>query len=214
MIEPFVSNFLSPTKAFRRFSVLLAIHHSPDISQQQIGEKTHLSSSMVNNYIKQLKNEGHLRVQGTTNRNQHYYLTATGRRELVESLVQYSGEVIRLYGNAKHEFSRLLGKFHREGIHTVVLFGAAETAEVVCAAMRQTPIRVTGIVDSDPEKQGLAFDRHIIKPPSCLTNLNPDAVIVTSFGQQEEICQTIKALVGDSIPIKRLSMIGAEKEIN
>ncbi len=167
---------------------------------------------MVNNYIKQLKKEGHIRVQGTTNRNHSYYLTASGRRELVESLVQYSGEVIRLYGNAKQEFSRLLGKFYSEGIRTVVLFGAAETAEVVCAAMRRTPIIVIGIVDSDPEKQGQVFDRHIIKHPSCLTDLDPDAVIVTSFGQQDEICQTIRELVGDSIPIKRLSMIGAGEE--
>ncbi|WP_167527572.1 MarR family winged helix-turn-helix transcriptional regulator [Desulfosarcina alkanivorans] len=214
MIEPFVSMFLSPTKAFRRFSVLLAIYHSPEVSQQQIGKRTHLSSSMVNNYIKQLKKEGHVCVHGTNNRNQSYYLTASGHRELVESLVQYSGEVIRLYANAKQEFAKLLGGFYREGIRTAVLFGAAETAEVVYAAMKRTPIRVTGIVDSDPGKQGQAFDRHIIKPPSSLIHLSPDAVIVTSFGQQEEICQTIKALVGDSIPIKRLSMIGAEEETN
>lgn len=212
MIEPFVSKFLSPTKAFRRFSVLLTIHHSPDLSQQQIGERTHLSSSMVNNYIKQLRNEKQICVRGTTNRNQSYHLTASGHHELVESLILYSAEVIRLYGNAKQEFSKLLGKFYDEGIRTVMLFGAAETAEVVYAAIRSSSIEVIGIVDSDDRKQGKKFDQFTIQAPIALATRNPDAIIVTSFAKQEEICQTIKGLVGESIPIKRLSTIGAMEE--
>jgi DNA-binding MarR family transcriptional regulator len=212
VIEPFISKFLSPTKAFRRFSVLLAIHHASDISQHQIGERTHLSSSMVNNYIKLLKNEGQISVCGTTNRNQSYHLTASGHRELIESLILYSADVIRLYGNAKNEFVKLIGQFYKEGIRTVVLFGAAETAEVVYAAIRSSAIRVVGVVDSDARKQGKAFEQLVIQSPSTIRTLKPDAVIVTSFGQQEEICQTIEALVGDSIPIKRLSRIGAMEE--
>jgi DNA-binding MarR family transcriptional regulator len=212
VIEPFISKFLSPTKAFRRFSVLLTIHHSSDISQQQIGERTHLSSSMVNNYIKQLKSEGQISVCGTTNRNQSYHLTASGHRELIESLILYSADVIRLYGNAKHEFAKLIDKFYAEGVREVVLFGAAETAEVVYAAIRSSSIKVIGVVDSDVNKQGKAFERLTIQPPTTLKTLNPDAIIVTSFGQQEGICQTIKDLVGDAIPIKRLSTIGILEE--
>jgi DNA-binding MarR family transcriptional regulator len=212
MIELFISKFLSPTKVFRRFSVLLSIHHCSDISQNQIGERTHMSSSMVNNYIKQFKKEGRVRVQGTTNRNQSYHLTASGHGELIESLIQYSAEVIRLYGSAKQEIAKLLGKFYEEGIREVVLFGAAETAEVVYAAIRSSSLKVIGVVDSDTCKQGKTFEQLTIQSPAVIKMLNPDAIIVTSFGQQEEICRTIQALIGDAVPIKRLSTISNMEE--
>jgi len=167
---------------------------------------------MVNNYIKQLKEEGQISVIGTTNRNQRYHLTASGHHELIESLVMYSAEIIRLYSSAKNEFATLFDRFYKEGIRKVVLFGAAETAEVVYAAMRRSDIKVVGVVDSDKGKQGEKFENLIIQPPSSLRSFNPDAVIVTSFGQQEDICRAVENLVGDEIPIKRLSMIGSMEE--
>lgn len=167
---------------------------------------------MVNNYIKLFKNEGQIRINGTTNRNQSYHLTTAGHRELIESLIQYSADVIRLYGIAKQEFAKLIGKFYEEGIRQVVLFGAAETAEVVYAAIRSSSISVIGVVDSDVNKQGKAFERLTIQPPTAIKTLNPDAIIVTSFGQQQGICRTIKDLVGDTIPIKRLSTISIVEE--
>ena len=212
VIEPFDSKFFSPTKEFRRFSVLFAIQNSPEMSQQQMGDITHLSSSMVNNYIKQLKNEGRIFVHGTTNRNQSYHLTESGQHELIQSLIQFSAEVIRLYGDAKNEFLKIINSYYGEGIRTVVLFGAAETAEVVCAAIRSSSLRVIGVVDSDRSKQGKSFDKFTIQSPMVIKDMNPDAIIVTSFGKQEEICRCIREIAGDSIPIKRLSTIDSAME--
>ena len=89
----------------------------------------------------------------------------------------------------------------------MILFGAAETAEVVYAAIRSSAMKVIGVVDSDKSKQGRCFDKFTIQPPQFLKDVNPDAIIVTSFGKQEEICQCVKGITGDSIPIKRLSTI-------
>ena len=57
MIQPFSSKFLSPTTKYRSMSVLMAVHDFPEISQEKIAGITHLSSSMVNNYIKSLRRE-------------------------------------------------------------------------------------------------------------------------------------------------------------
>ena len=94
----------------------------------------------------------------------------------------------------------------------MVLFGAAETAEVVYAAIRSSSLKVIGVVDSDTCKQGKTFEQLTIQSPAVIKMLNPDAIIVTSFGQQEEICRTIQALVGDAVPIKRLSTISNMEE--
>lgn len=205
MISPFNSQFLSPTKLFRRLSVMLAINEAPSNSQHAIARQTHLSSSMVNNYIKSLQQEGLIRVTGDTNRTQRYHLTDRGRNTLREDFLCYSAEIVRLYGAVKSEISGILREFQDENIHTIVLFGVAETAEVVHAAMKQTDLEIVGVVDSDPKKQGQLFNGLVIQAPEMLQQIHPDAVVITSFGRQEEIYDSVKGLEKDGVKIKRLS---------
>ena len=205
MISPFNSEFLSPTKLFRRLSVMLSISDAPNKSQHTIARQTHLSSSMVNNYIKSLVREGLIRVSGKTNRTQRYHLTESGQDILREDFLAYSAEIVRLYGAVKFEIAGMLQEFYNEGIRSVVLFGVAETAEVVHAAMKHTDLAIIGVVDSDMKKQGTPFNGLVIKAPKALTELKPDAVVITSFGKQEEIFTSIQKIVGNQMPIKKLS---------
>lgn len=205
MISPFNSRFFSPTKAFRRLSVMLSIQDAPSKSQHAIGRETHLSSSMVNNYIKILEQEGYITVSGETNRTQRYYLTVPGRNLLREDFLAYSAEIVRLYGAVKLEISKILQEFYDEGIRTVALFGVAETAEVVNAAIKHTDLVIIGVVDSDVNKQGKPFNGLVIQAPETLARIRPNAVVITSFGKQEEIYALVKGLVHEDVKIKRLS---------
>ena len=207
MIEPFHSKYLLPTKEFRCLSVLFAINESPDNSQSDIGDKTNLSSSMVNNYIKSFKHEDLITVTGNTNRTQNYYLTEKGRAVLSQSLLGYSAEIVQLYSAVKKEISHILTVFYEGGIRTVVLFGAAETAEIVHAAIKDTDLVVIGIVDSSKDKHGKPFNGLTIRKPEDIKKIKPDGVIITSFARQEEIYNDLLNLVGDSIKIKKLSTL-------
>lgn len=207
MIEPFTSEFLTPTKKFRRLSLLLAIHDSPKISQHKIGQATHLSSSMVNNYIKEFQAEELIHVTGKTNRTQSYHLTPSGEKELISLLLSYSSEMVRLYGAAKREVFERMNSLTAEGIESIVLFGAAETAEVVHAALKDTPLIVKGIVDSDPAKQGEKFNGFTILSPDDLPEMEADAVVITSFARQEEIFKRVHQILGPAANIKKLSEI-------
>ena len=205
MIQPFQSKFLTPTKKFRRLSVLSAIRSAPRISQHKIAEIIYLSSSMVNNYMKELEKHGLITVSGNSNRTQEYHLTSSGRDELISLLLSYSAEIIQLYGGAKREIVEKLRYLHFEGIQTVALFGAAETAEVVYAAIKETSLTVIGMVDSDRVKQGKPFNGLTIRAPEELSEINADAVVITSFGRQEEIYERVRRLVGKEIKILKLS---------
>jgi FlaA1/EpsC-like NDP-sugar epimerase len=211
MIEPFNSKFLAPTKRFRRFSLLSTIHNSPAISQHKMGCLTHLSSSMVNNYIKEYQQEGLLTTKGNTNRTQTYHLTTGGQYELMSLLLEYSTEIIQLYGAAKRELTNRLLHIYRQRIRTVVLFGAAETAEVVFAAIKETPLKVKAVVDSDPKKQGRAFNDFIVQKPEKLKEISADAVVITSFAKQEDIIECIERIWGKGIRIVKLSDIEVSK---
>ena len=205
MIQSFNAEFLAPTKKLRRLSILLAIHNISEISQHEIGRITHLSSSMVNNYIKELRKDGSISVAGNTNRTQRYHLTTKGRDELLALLLSYSAEVIRLYGGAKGEIGRRLQQIRLDGIRTVALFGAAYTAEVVYVAVKEVQLEVAAIVDSDPKKQGKPFGDFIIQPPEILREIDVDAVVITSFGKQEEIHDFIRRFVDEKIKVVKLS---------
>jgi DNA-binding MarR family transcriptional regulator len=207
MIEPFHSKYLLPTKEFRCLSVLFAINESSDNSQSAIGDMTNLSSSMVNNYIKNFKHEGLITVTGNTNRTQSYFLTEKGRNILTCSLLGYSAEIVQLYSAVKNEMISILNVIYEEGIRTVVLFGAAETAEIVHAAIKDTDLVVIGVVDNSKEKHGKLFNGLMIRKPGEIMKIKPDGVIITSFARQEEIYAYLKNLVQDKIKIKRLSTL-------
>ena len=205
MIKPFGSQYLSPTKEFRKFSLLLSIHHAPENSQHAIGKHTHLSSSMVNNYIKRFKQEGLITVSGKTNRTQRYHLTREGRQTLRDSLLSYSTEIVQLFGSIKQEIAKILEGYYEEGIRTVALFGAAETAEVAHAAIKKTRLVMIGVVDSDPKKHGRPFNGLLIQPPEELKLIHPDAVVITSFARQNEIEKSIRQYIGKGTKVKKLS---------
>ncbi|MBU1169630.1 MAG: winged helix-turn-helix transcriptional regulator [Proteobacteria bacterium] len=205
MIEPFHSRYLLPTKDFRCLSVLLTIHEVPAISQTRIGKATHLSSSMVNNYIKKFKSDGLIKVIGDTNRTTSYHLTEAGFDMLSSKLLDYSAEIVQLYTSVKKEIIRILNGFYNEGIRQVVFYGAAETAEIVYAALQETEISLMGVIDGDPQKKGQIFNGYTIQSFEGLKDLKFDAVIIASFGKQEEIYRSIKAVSDGRIVIKRLS---------
>lgn len=207
MIKAFQLKYLSPTRQSRLLSVLFSIYEEPDGSQHKIAANTHLSSSMVNNYIKWLKQEGFITVLGKTNRTQQYHLSETGRVMLRQSLLDYSAEIVRLYGTVKNEIANILKDFYNEGIRTVVLFGVAETAEIVYAAAKRTALVIIGVVDSDDSKQGRIFNGLKIRSPEDIKEIRPDAVVITSFGRQEEIFQQVRTIAGDQIKIRKLSDI-------
>ena len=160
---------------------------------------------MVNNYIKNFRHEGLITVFGHTNRTQSYHLTSEGQKTLREALLHYSTDIVQLYGSVKREIAQILCGFYKEGIRTVVLFGAAETAEVVHLAIKETRLVMIGVVDSEVSKHNRPFNGLLIQPPEEIKRIKPDAVIITSFARQEEIFKDLKKIVSKKTKIKKLS---------
>ncbi|MDA3791292.1 MAG: MarR family winged helix-turn-helix transcriptional regulator [Desulfobacula sp.] len=205
MVEPYKSQYLEPSKQYRRFSLLLCINKGPDISQKQLGEKTCLSSSMVNNYIKELIKDGFLIVSGTSNRSMTYHLTPKGRDCLSQSFFGFSAEIVQFYAAVRREIVEILAESYMEGIRTVVLYGASDTAEIVYSAIQKTELVLTGVVDNDSNKTGKLFFGSMIQSPSRINEIRPDALIVTSFARQNEILSSLEGNVDKSIQIKVIS---------
>ena len=204
MIKAFNTRFLLPTKDLRFLSLLHAIYENPASSQKSIGQVTYLSSSMVNNYIRYFTEEGLVTVSGSTNRTKSYHVTEAGYDILTSSLLDYSAEIVQLYTSVKKEIVHILNGFYDEGIRNILLYGAAETAEIVYSAAKEAKLVVTGIVDNDKEKYRKPFNGFTIKSSDELGESEFDAIIIASFGKQEEIYQDIIKITGGKVLIKRL----------
>ena len=196
--------FFKSSPLFKRLLILTALEHNPAISQHTLAHEVGLTSSMINNYIRDLSENRLISVKGTTNRSMSYNLTPKGIREKMSLLVSYNLETTALYMDAKKEFALRLQKIYEEGIHRAVLFGAGETAEIIYNASQSLKLEIIGIVDNDPAKQEKLFGNLIIKAPSCIEELNPDGVIIASVGRQDEIYTQIAVLTNQGIAVKKI----------
>jgi DNA-binding MarR family transcriptional regulator len=197
-------SFIEPTRPYREFQILTEIARRSDVSQRELAERAMLGTTMVNRYITEMQQEGLVEVEGETNRTFRYRLTAAGRYRREELFFQVSKEVVQFYGLVKQEFHRRLRGHAREGVRRVVLFGAAETAELVYAAAEGTGLEIVGIVDSDGAKHGRRIGTIRVTAPDGIAALAPDAVLITSFGHADEIHGEIRHLEDRGIRVARV----------
>lgn len=203
------STFLLPTKAFRRLTILLTIHHSPSISQHKIAQETNLSGAMVNSYIRQLTAENIVTVTSRNNRDCNYQLTTQGKDELTSLLMGYSAEIVQFYAQTKNEISeRIAALINGKKQTRFILYGASETCELVLRALENFPqVKVVAIVDSVLQKQGESFNGFTIKNPEEIAAIKPDCVLITSYAKQDEIYNSTKHLEKAGIKIRRLTTV-------
>jgi DNA-binding MarR family transcriptional regulator len=199
------SDFLKPGKLLKILHALIEIGNQPDLSQHELARRISLSSSQVNNYIKELETSGMIDMEGTTNRTIRYLLTPRGEREKASMLIDYSVDVIQLYSRVKMEFRKKLQKMSQTGFTRAVLFGAAETGEVVLAASKDTALRIVGVSDNDPRKHGTRFGDFTVIPPSQIETLGPDGIIITSFAQMNQIRDSLGFLEEKGIRVQSLA---------
>ncbi len=196
--------FLQGAPKLKELNLLKLIADDGTISQERLARRIHLAPSMVNRYIKRLSEDGIIEFGGSNHKTRTYHLTKRGMNRKNELFLEYLLETIRLYKEAKSEFSRIFLNFNRTNLSRVVLFGAGDTAEVIINAVEEMGLKVVGVVDSDKKKQGRYFSGRQILSPDQIEILDPDVVIITSLGYQKEIYESIKGLETGNIRIQRL----------
>ena len=193
--------FFHPTKAMRELFVLLSLDETEKMSQHELARKIGVSSSMANNYMKQVVGQGMVAASGHTNRTMKYAVTRKGNDQLARLMSRYSREIARLYSIAKREVEKRLLRLHEAGIKNVVLFGAAETGELVYAAAKNTPLRIVGWVDSDEAKHQVRFGEIRVSSPALIETFQPDAVLIASSGKADEIRRQLRRLPEKGIAV-------------
>lgn len=204
-------DYIRPSKKLRLLSVVQALTENERLSQTQLARFSRTSSAMVNQYLAELHREGMVQFAPVNRKSFAYKLTDKGQEARRSMLEQYCAEMVRGFASIKELVRRRLEPLaarHAEGAPTpsalaplrLALFGAAETGEVVLAALEGTPFAVTLVVDNDEAKHGATFHGHTVQPPAALLAepglLAVDAVVVASFAHQRAIQQQLLAMPG------------------
>ncbi|WP_447972108.1 winged helix-turn-helix transcriptional regulator [Nitrospira sp. Kam-Ns4a] len=196
--------FFKPTVALRELRILAVLDEGRPISQHEVARRSGVGSTMAHHYIRRLIAQGLVAMTGKTNRTMRYAVTAAGRAYLETLGRHYAREMARLYRIAKQECRRRLLRLYERGLRRVVLFGAAETGELVCWAARETPIEVVGIVDNDRDRRRRGLGGLPVEAPEAIEAWRPDGVVITASRCAEEIERQIRHLETRGIAVARL----------
>jgi len=186
--------YIKPSRVARVLSLLEALASDSGLSQQELGQRSFLSGAMVNQYLREMQQQGLIRFVPENSKSYRYVLTEKGEAERRNMFSSYSSELVRLYSSLKKVLVDKLRGLQQKGIRKVALFGASETCEVALSALNGSSFEVVTVVDNDPEKHGKLFHGQIICSPAVLENAHCQAIIVTSFGFQDEICDQVASV--------------------
>lgn len=196
--------FFRPTTALWELRILATLAEGGAVSQHEVARRSGLGSTMAHHYVRRMIDGGLVAVTGETNRTMRYAVTDSGVAYLDGLSRQYAREMARLYLIAKQECRRRLLGLARRGWRRVVLFGAAETGELVCSAARDTPVEVVGIVDNDRQKRRARIGGLPVEAPDAIEARRPDAVVITASRCADEIERQVRHLRLRGIGVARL----------
>ncbi len=186
--------YYKPSKDSRLLAILDALSQENDVSQCELGRRLGVSSAMINQYLRDLQEKKLIVFEARNGKSYRYLLTPAGETRRGEMFAQYSSETIQIYTGLKNCIAQKMSRVQARGLSRLVLFGASETCEVVLSTLSTLPFKIVALLDNDIAKQGTLFHGHVVCPPQILDTVSCDAVLITSFGRQNEIYEQLAPL--------------------
>lgn len=198
--------YYRPSKAARYLAILDTLAQDGQVSQSELGRRANLSGAMVNQYLKEMAGKKLIEFERVNGKSFRYLLTDEGETSRRTMFSSFSSETVQIYTALKAAIVHKLANLKSRGMVKLILFGASETCEIVLQALRASSgFEVMALVDNDPAKAGKSLGGHVISPPVVLDSLRPQAVVITSYGCQEEIHGQLRELYGQhNVEIIRL----------
>ncbi len=179
--------FLKPTEHLRNLQLLEEVSKDSAVSQRKLSIRLGVALGVTNACLKRMTKRGYIRVRGINHKRIAYYLTPRGLQEkarLTYDFLQYN---VRYYIELKKNIASKLHSLAVSGVKRVIFYGAGEAMEIAYITMQEIPLHLIGIVDDDATKQGRELFGFTIQSPNIISELKPDAIMVTSIMYKDEI---------------------------
>lgn len=193
-VLPLRKQYYAPSKDTWVLAILDALSQDCDLSQRELAGRVGLSGAVINQRLRELQARKLLRFEIRNGKSYRYVLTPEGERLRGEMISRCTCEAIHIYTALKRHCRERLEWLRSKGIQKIVVFGAAETCEVVISALSGLPLRIVALVDNDTSKHGTVFHGYVISSPLVLGSVECQAVLIASFGRHAEIREQLAPL--------------------
>lgn len=178
------------------------IDRKGDYTQRELSHSLNLSLGLVNTCLRRLADRGYFRVETMPRHRVKYFLTPEGLARKSRLTVEY----LRYSVDFQREIKKLLlGKYleiGKNGVTSLLFYGAGEVAELAYLYLQLTNIRLTGIIDDT--LSGQDFFGHRVAGLARLHRADWDKVLLTRLEDTEK---DMKNLLERGIGLERIATI-------
>lgn len=187
--------FFKPTKLYKEFMILDLIEKDAKITQRTISKELGVAVSMINGYIDSYEDKGYIRRNYISTKTVEYFITKKGLERKKYLNISYLNASQRVYRYAKENIVVFLDSLHESGYKNILLYGAGEVAEILLQVItneKSDTIKVLGVIDDDPLKQGAKLFGYPVLSFNEANPFNYDGILVSSYGHSETIMNKLE----------------------
>ncbi|MFH1478610.1 MAG: winged helix-turn-helix transcriptional regulator [Candidatus Omnitrophota bacterium] len=186
------NSFLKPTEDFRNLQLLEEVARDSDISQRKLASKLGLALGVTNACLKKMARKGHIKMKGINHKRIAYYITPEGFSEKSRLTYHFLQHTVHYYVTLKNNITSKLDLISGEGVKKLVFYGAGEVMEVAYVCLCATDLKLIGIIDDSPSKQGKRVFNFCIQSPESVKSLDVEAILITSIRYKEKMLNYLK----------------------
>jgi DNA-binding MarR family transcriptional regulator len=139
----------NPESSRIMLGLLDAVEQDRAHSQRHLASELGIALGLVNAYVKRCIKKGLVKVRQAPARRYAYYLTPLGFAEKSRLTLEYLSYSFGFFRQAKTDCSKLLRFAKARGVHSVLLIGQSDLAEIAALCAMEEGIIIAGLVDGN-----------------------------------------------------------------
>ncbi len=180
------NSFFKEADAWRDLKVLEEIEKDSNLSQRALAKRLGVALGIANSCIHALVRKGLIKIRGDNNRSITYHLTKRGLLHKSKLAMEWTKNTIDFYRQARRQVALQLENLAKEGVRTIVLYGANELSEITAIVAPENNIEIKGIIKNDNSYMGNSFLGIPVGGMKILESTKPDALIVCTELNENE----------------------------
>lgn len=171
-------------------------------SQRELSQRLDISVGLVNTFLKRLVNKGYFKVKTMPRNRVKYFLTPEGLARKARLTADYLRYSVNFYKDIKTLLLDKYAEMEKDGVNSILFFGAGEVADLAYLYLQLTTIRLAGIIDES--KKGRNFFGHEIAGLEDTRQADWDLILVT---RSDHIDKAIDTLTEAGVDRNRIATI-------
>lgn len=174
--------------------ILQAIDSGEKVTQRAVASELGIAVGLVNAYVKRCMKKGWVKMKSAPARRYAYYLTPAGFAEKSKLTASYFAYSFSFFRTARNDCEQVLAEALARHMHSVVLVGASELAEIAILCANDQSVDIIAVVDH--KVSGRLGGVQVVADFEVLPAV--DGAIVTDLADTHAAIKRAVAVMGES----------------